>query len=128
VAVLSNRSISADDIGVHLLDPKSPLTPKPAPKVERAAIDLPAGTLQKHVGVYAFDTAPQIKLTVTLENGALFVELTGQGKSPVYPESPTKVFSRMVDAQITFTEAANGQPAHLTLHQNGLNQKATKVQ
>ncbi|HEX5007149.1 MAG TPA: serine hydrolase domain-containing protein [Hyphomonadaceae bacterium] len=57
VVVLSNQAISADDIGAHLLDPTLPLTPKPAPPVERAAITLPTDALAKFVGVYALDTA-----------------------------------------------------------------------
>ena len=128
VVVLSNRSVSADDIGVHLLDPQSQLTPKPAPAVERIAIDLPADAMAKYAGVYALDAAPAFRLTVTLENGGLQVQVTGQGKAPVYPESPNKFFYKVVDAQLTFAEAANGQPAYLTLHQMGVDQKATKVQ
>ncbi|HEX5007148.1 MAG TPA: hypothetical protein VFV70_08555 [Hyphomonadaceae bacterium] len=65
---------------------------------------------------------------MTLENGGLQVQATGQPKAPVYPEAPNKFFYKVVDAQLTFTEAANGQPAYLTLHQMGLNQKATKIQ
>lgn len=127
VVVLSNRSVSADDIGIHLLDPATPLTPKPAPPVQRVAIDLPASTMSKFVGVYALNTMPDFKVTVTLENGALFAQATGQGKAPVFPESETKVFFRIVDAQLEFTSDADGAITGLVLHQMGAKQPFTRT-
>ncbi len=127
IVLLSNRSGVIDDIAIHLLDPASALTPKPAPPKQRAAIDVPAATLQSHAGVYALDTAPDFKITVTFENGGLFAQATGQGKLPVFSESETTVFYKIVDAQITFSPAADGKPAFLILHQGGANQKATKT-
>jgi hypothetical protein len=105
----------------------SPLTPKPAPPKQRTVIDVPAATLQSYAGVYALDTAPDFKITATFENGGLFVQATGQGKLPVFPESETTVFYKVVDAQITFSPAIDGKPAFLTLHQGGANQKASKT-
>ncbi len=126
VVLLNNKQLPEADIAMHILagTPLTPASPKPS---ERVAIDLPAAQLQKFVGVYALDSMPSFQLTVTLENGGLQVQATGQGKAPVYPESPNTFFYRIVDAQITFTEAANGQPAYLTLHQMGMNQKATRL-
>jgi D-alanyl-D-alanine-carboxypeptidase/D-alanyl-D-alanine-endopeptidase len=123
VVLLNNTQLPEADIAMHVFA-GTPLNPKAA---ERVAIELPKAQLEKFAGVYALDSMPSFQLTVTLENGGLFVQATGQGKAPVYPESPNKFFYRIVDAQITFTEAASGQPAHLTLHQMGMNQKATKV-
>lgn len=128
VVLLNNKQLPEADIAMHVLA-GTPL--RPAIKVqatERVAIDLPKAQLEKFVGVYALDSMPSFQLTVTLENGGLQVQATGQGKAPVFPESPNKFFYRIVDAQLTFTEAANGQPAYLTLHQMGMNQKATKTQ
>jgi serine-type D-Ala-D-Ala carboxypeptidase/endopeptidase len=127
VVVLSNRSISADDIGVHLLDPASPLAPKPAPRAERVAIDLPAQILAKYVGIYALNAMPDFKLTVTLENGALFAQASGQGKAGIFPESATKFFYRAVDAQLEFVSDANGAATGVVLHQLGLQQPFTRI-
>jgi len=127
VVVLSNRSVSADDIGIHLLDPTIPLMPKPAPPAPRVAIDLPAEAMARFVGVYALDTLPDFKLTVTLEGSQLSVQATGQGKFPVFPEAQAKFFAKVVDAQISFTSDASGAVTSLTLHQGGVNQTAKKV-
>jgi serine-type D-Ala-D-Ala carboxypeptidase/endopeptidase len=127
VVVLSNRTISADDIGVHLLDPKSPLTTKPVPPPQRAAITLAPGQMAKFVGTYALNSMPDFKIAVTLENGALFAQATQQPKFPVFAESWTKLFLRVVDAQLEFTDEKDGAFTGLILHQNGLSQPFTKT-
>lgn len=128
VVLLGNHFAAPEDIAMHLLEPSIPLTPKPAPPAERVAIDVPAATLARYVGVYALEVLPDFKLTVTQENGALFVQATGQPNVPVFPESETRMFYKVVDAQITFHAAADGKPAYLILHQGGADQKATKAE
>jgi D-alanyl-D-alanine-carboxypeptidase/D-alanyl-D-alanine-endopeptidase len=126
VVLLGNRTGVPEDIAMHLFDPSIPLTPKPTPTSERVEIVVPPETLAAYVGVYALDVMPDFKLTVTLESGQLQVQATGQPKVPVFAESATKFFYKVVDAQLTFVAAADGKPAHLILHQGGANQKATR--
>lgn len=126
VVLLNNKQLPEADIAMHVLA-GTPLAPARALPADRVAIDLPPEQLEKFVGVYALDSMQSFQLTVTLENGALQVQATGQGKAPVYPESSNTFFYRIVDAQITFTEAADGKPAFLTLHQMGMDQKATRL-
>lgn len=85
---------------------------------ERKEITLPAATLHKFVGTY--ELAPNAVMTITLEGGSLMGQLTGQGKLPIFPQSETLFFLRVVDAQIEF--AADG--SSLILHQNGRSTKA----
>lgn len=132
VVLLANTSGVPQDIAMHLLDPASPLTPKPPSPVARAEIVVPAATLMKFTGVYAMDAKPDFLLTVTVEDSQMMVIATGQTKLRVFSEAETsdgglKVFYKAVDAQITFTPATDGKPAYLTLHQNGQNMKATKL-
>jgi hypothetical protein len=63
---------------------------------------------------------------VAVENGKLMVQATGQPKVPVYPESETRFFYKVVDAQLTFVEGEDGEIDHLILHQGGLDQKAKR--
>lgn len=58
-------------------------------------------------------------LTVTPKAGHLMVQATGQGEFEVFPESDTRLFYRVVDAQITFELAPDGTASALVLHQNG---------
>jgi D-alanyl-D-alanine-carboxypeptidase/D-alanyl-D-alanine-endopeptidase len=127
LVLLGNRTGVPEDIAMHLLDPTIPLAPPPAPAAERKEIVVPTDVLATYTGVYALDAAPAFQLTVALESGQLHMQATGQGKYPVFAESQSKFFLKVVDAQITFVPAKDGAPAHLILHQGGVDQKATKM-
>ncbi|MGA2259139.1 MAG: serine hydrolase, partial [Thermoguttaceae bacterium] len=92
-----------------------PLPPRKAPPAKAIAVD--AATLARYVGVYPL--FGDFDLRVSLENGQLMVQGTGQPKLPVFAESPTKFFYKAVDAQITFVLDKNGKVEKLVLHQNG---------
>lgn len=89
-----------------------------------AAID-PA-LLDRYVGEYAL--APEFVLTVTREGDGLFVQATGQGKLPVFAESETGFFYKVVDAQLTFELGPDGKATSVTLHQNGQNMPGARVE
>lgn len=94
--------------------------PSTAPRV----VEVSPEVLKSYEGVYAI--SPQFVLTVTLEKGKLMVQATGQQKFQVYPESKTKFFYKVVNAQLTFVTDENGKPERLILHQNGVDQVATR--
>jgi hypothetical protein len=94
--------------------------------VERTAVTVKPEVLAAYVGKYQI--APTFILTVTLEDGNLMTQATGQGKLQVYAESETKFFLKVVDAQLTFARDESGKVTHVTLHQNGRDQKATKIE
>ena len=95
-----------------------PLPPrKPLPEHKTVAVD--AATLARYVGVYPLFAG--FDLTVSVEKGQLMVQATGQPKLPVFAESSTKFFYKVVDAQITFVLDKDGKAEKLVLHQNGLN-------
>jgi CubicO group peptidase (beta-lactamase class C family) len=126
VIVLSNSTVSPDDIGFHLLEPKVPLDFPAAPPPERKAIALDPFRLDPLVGVY--ELAPNFQLTITKEDGKLFGQATGQGKVQLHPESETKFFLRGIDAQVSFVKGADGKVNELILHQNGANIPGKRVQ
>ncbi len=125
LVLLGNRTGIPEDIAMHLMDPSIPLTPKPTN--DHVEVAVPPDVLARHVGVYTLDAAPTMKFTITLESGQLHVQVTGQPKLPIFAESPTKFFLKVVDAQITFAPATGDAPAYLVLHQGGVDQKATKT-
>jgi CubicO group peptidase (beta-lactamase class C family) len=87
---------------------------------ERKEITLPGESLSKYVGAY--DLAPKVTITVTLDGDRLFAQLTGQGRIQVFPQSATLFFMKVVDAQLEF--AADG--SSVVLHQNGRSQTAIR--
>ena len=123
--VLTNSGQGADDIGFHLINPDLALAPAPPPPQERTEIEVPEAVLATYVGEYQL--APSFSIFVTLEDGALFAQATGQGKNPIFAESESQFFLKVVDAQVTFTKDEAGKVTELTLHQGGANQPGRKV-
>jgi CubicO group peptidase (beta-lactamase class C family) len=84
---------------------------------ERTAVALPRETLASYVGVYRF--APTFSIAITLDGDQLFEQASNQVKIPIYPESDTKFFLKIVDAQLEFHKDASGAVTSLVLHQAG---------
>lgn len=117
VVVLSNLDASVDDIGFHLLDETYPLRPIQPRRMEVAVDSL---VLMRYVGRY--ELAPTFQVVVTREAARLFVQATEQPRFPVYAESDSTFFLKVVDAQITFSKDG------LVLHQNGRDLPGRKLQ
>ena len=56
------------------------------------------------------------------------VQATGQDEYEVFPESETRFFYRVVDAQITFEVDATGRATQLVLHQSGQHIVAKRIE
>lgn len=91
---------------------------------ERKEIAVPPKILAKYVGSY--ELHPDLVLVVTLENGQLMAQPTGQPKAPIFAESETKFFLKVVDAQIEFFKNENGEVTHLVRHQGGMDTTGVK--
>jgi len=125
VVVLTNSGgEGADDIGMHMLSPTIPLTPKPQPMKQRIAIQLPAATLAQYVGKYQL--APTFIMDVTSDS-ALFLQATGQPRFRLWPETQVDFFTKEFDAQVTFVRGPDGVVQSLVLHQGGRDQSAPKM-
>jgi len=116
VVVLSNVNSSVDDIGFHLLDATFALRQPPAPRTEVAVDSL---VLARYVGEY--ELAPAFHITVSREGAHLFAQATAQPRFPIFAESDSTFFLKVVDAQLTF------RPDALVLHQNGQHTAARRI-
>ena len=121
VIVLSNSSISVDDVGFHLIDPAVPLS---KPPVARVAKSIDGSLLPQFVGTYQY--APDISIAVTLEQGALWIEATGQAKVRLIAESESSFFIAEDDIAISFVKDG-GVVTQLVVHQGGGEVPAKKV-
>lgn len=90
----------------------------------RTQIKLSPAVLARYVG--AFQITPQFILSFALEGDELTTQATNQPKLPIYPESNTKFFLKVVDAEVEFFLDEKGQVSYLVLHQNGQEIKAMK--
>jgi CubicO group peptidase (beta-lactamase class C family) len=93
--------------------------------VARTVVAVDPRTYDAYVGRY--ELTPTFILTVTREGDRLMTQATGQAKLEVFPESDTKFFLKVVDAQITFVRDGRGAVTHLILHQGGKDQKAVRM-
>ena len=92
---------------------------------ERRAIVVPATTLERYVGTYESAT-PALTLTITREGDQLMSQAGGQSKHPIFPESETKFFLKVVDAQVEFVPADSGGVSHLVMTQGGRTLRANR--
>ncbi len=116
VVILANvGDMTVDLLGVHIFAP----TLVPAPTYA-AAQNEPS----PYAGTYAL--SPSFALTVFKRGGQLYVQGTDQPPIPIALVSGHTYAAQGVDAQITFDLDPNGAVKGLTLHQNGVDQHATK--
>ena len=85
---------------------------------EKKAVEVASETLAQYVGAY--ELRPGFDLTITLEDGRLMSQATGQGKAALFASSETRFFLRVVEAEIEFFRDRGGADVtHLVLYQGG---------
>ena len=120
VIVLSNSSVSIDDIGFHILTPGYPLASPP--KLTSTA---DPQTFQAYTGTYEF--SPGLTVDIMTTDGKLYGQPPGQMRSELFPESNRNFFLQQENAQITFVKDAAGNITHLLFLKNGQTREARKI-
>lgn len=109
--VLTDSTVSFEDLAFHLVDPSLPL------KVRRAEVTLDDKMLDDYVGTYPL--TPEFSLRIFREGSRLLLQATGQQSVPIFAEAEDRFFLKIVDAQLTFRRNEKGQVVSVTLHQGG---------
>ena len=92
---------------------------------ERKEITLDPAILSRYVGSYQF---PFGTMVITLENNHLMTRLGNQPQVPIFAESETMFFAKVVDAQIEFPKTnPNEKASQLILHQGGRDMTAKRA-
>jgi len=86
-------------------------------KAARTEISLAVDILSQYEGTY--ELAPGKDMMVTLEGEQLISQITGQGTVPIFAETETQFFPKVVDATIEFFKDDKGAISHLILRQGG---------
>jgi CubicO group peptidase (beta-lactamase class C family) len=92
---------------------------------ERKEVALPVATLSKYVGTY--EVAPGVNMLIRLDGDHLTTQLTGQQQIPIFAESETKFFLKVVDAQVEFLTDPGGAVTHAVMYQNGRERKVPRT-
>jgi hypothetical protein len=91
---------------------------------ERQEVAVSPKILALYTGTY--ELRPGFDLVITLEGGQLVSQATGQDKVPLFAESETKFFPKVMDAEIEFLKDDKGVVTHLMLHQGAVEIKAPR--
>ena len=78
-----------------------------------------------YVGKYQLN--PNATITVTLENGHLFVQAPAAPRFEIFAETPRDFFLKVVDGQFTFEVDGQGRGTAVIMHQNGRDQRAARI-
>jgi hypothetical protein len=92
---------------------------------ERTQIELPRERLEPLVGSY--EITPMATMIVSVEGNQLVSKLGAQAAVPLFAESATKFFPRVVEAEIEFELGADGKATALVLRQNGQQRRAPRL-
>jgi CubicO group peptidase (beta-lactamase class C family) len=91
---------------------------------ERKAVVVAPTILADYAGTY--EVSPQFRIVMTVEDNQLMTQATGQSKFPLFAESETKFFLKVVDAEIEFFRDGAGKVTHVVVHQGGRDLKAER--
>jgi CubicO group peptidase (beta-lactamase class C family) len=91
---------------------------------ERKEIAVSRQILAQYVGT--FELVPGFNIMITLDGDQLMMQLSGQPRFPIFAESETRFFLKVVDAQIEFGKDDKGAVTSVVLHQNGRDQRAMR--
>jgi CubicO group peptidase (beta-lactamase class C family) len=112
--VLANAFVEVQDIGLHLLEPAVPM--QDLSSLRQPAVTLTPAQLEPLVGRYALNA--QFKITVSLADGRLMAQATGQGTFELHASSPRRFFARITPLSVEFMPD-EGRPEALVLTQGG---------
>jgi hypothetical protein len=91
---------------------------------DRAEVELPQDTLDRYTGVY--ELMPGLDVVMTVENGRLMTQITGQSKQELFAEAEGRFFLKTVNAQVEFNGNKNGKATGLIIHQGGQDVKGQR--
>ena len=96
-----------------------------APKHTEIKID--PKLFDEYVGQYSFLSDPEFVLSFWREGEKYFLQPTNQGRIEIFPESDTKFFLNIIEAQASFVRDAQGKVTGVVWRQNGEDNQAKKI-
>ena len=85
-------------------------------QTEQLAIQVASQAMAELTGIYALQ--PQFKVTVTVRDGRLFAQATGQGEFELFAAEGRRWFAKVAALEVHF-EGVEGPPKAFVLHQAG---------
>ena len=108
-----------------VLEPRKENNKAPAQIRERVEIDVDPDVFDNYTGRYQVE--PGEFVFFNRVGDKLMLEIPGQGEFQLFPESETKFFLKVVDAQLTFQKDENGVFSMVKKHQGGKDQVISRA-
>ncbi len=124
IVILSNTANDIYRLGLNLLEPRYE---PPIWELPRQEIELTAEEVAAYVGRYEEAETGDI-YEVTNEGSKLFVQIIGEGRFQVYPETPNEFFYKIADAQHIFLRNDKGQVTTMLTRQFGQERPAKRIE
>jgi uncharacterized protein len=80
-----------------------------------------------YVGQYSFIDNPDLVLSFSRQGNSFFLDVAGQGRFEIFPQSESKFFLKVIDADATFVRNAQGKVTSLSWRQNNQRTPARKI-
>ncbi len=74
-----------------------------------------------------YEIAPQFILTISMENGQMKAQATGQGTLDIFPEAENKYFVKVANIRLEFVKNESGKVDKVIIHQNGGQMVAKRI-
>lgn len=107
------------------IDPNFPSSLEAVKRLEVPVVAVDPNTLSQYAGQY--ELAPNFVITVTVENGKLYGQATGQQRFELEPAGPINFKIPVVGAEVTFVKGDNGKISALILDQGGRKMEAKRL-
>ncbi len=91
----------------------------------RTEVPIAPSLYARYVGSYRFPNGSI--MTVSIREGGLAAQLTGQNRLDIFPDAENLFFYRAVAAQLSFAHKGGEAAETLILHQNGYQQAAQRI-
>lgn len=91
---------------------------------ERKEVSVAPKILAEYAGTYVM--SPTFQIVTSLEGERLMTQATGQPKFPLFAESDSKFFLKVVDAEVEFVRNEKGEVTEMVLHQGGQDVKGVR--
>lgn len=96
----------------------------PLPEKPRE-VAVPGEILKNHIGKY--ELMPGFIIAITLEDGKLMSQATGQDKFEIFAENENNFFLKVVEARLEFIKDDKGKTISLILRQGGMELEGKRV-
>lgn len=95
------------------------------PEVKVAEVAMEEKLLKEYEGEYQL--APDFSITITVSNGHIYEQATGQGRAEIFAEKKDMFFLKIVEAKLKFIRNEKNEITSLILLQNGAEMEGKKI-